>query len=485
MMIKRNAWSVALLGSALALGACSDNDNDGIVDIGGGQKLVVFGLGTAPSGSGRTDNDRYIVRLNAEDGTPDTDFNDGAPVSFHSTGTLNDNVRRGIVEDDGSIVSAGYTNLGDGFGNHVFLIRLNANGTLDTGFGGFVFPQDSTEAAGGARPGVAIYNPFKVDGGFAEAYGAARLSNGDYVTTGYGRATAADTPSTLGFATSTAPDLVPFRVKAGGLDTSWGNGGAQAVQSEGQGAGSSEEDRGRAVIALADDRTVHAGRFAGEPALYVIKADGELDTSVSDDGIVLLSNQQSNSQFFNVALSPDGTRIAATTNDNAAGARLVILSVADFSVIADVVTQGANDLRGVAFDNDGRIVVSGYAGTDAALRQTAIGRFSADGAADNSFGDGGFVSFDLAPGRDEQSLAVVALDDGDIVAMVNARDADNGQSVYLVRLAADGTRQTQAEGWGDADGKVEVVFGTANANNNALAPPSDTAWDLQVYTLPQ
>jgi uncharacterized delta-60 repeat protein len=481
-MNKNFPLSVVLLGSVLALGACSDDDNDGIVDIGGGERLVIFGLGTAPAGSARTDNDRYVVRLNAEDGTPDTAFNGGAPVSFHSTGTLSDNARRGLVEDDGSIVSAGYTNLGEGLGNHVFLIRLNADGTLDTSFGGFVFPEDSTEAAGGARPGVAIYNPFKVDGGFAEAYGAARLSSGDYVTTGYGRATAADTPSTLGFATTVENDLVPFRVAADGLDTSWGNGGAQAVQSEGQGAGSSEEERGRAVIALADDRTVHAGRFAGEPALYVIKADGELDTSVSDDGIVLLTNQQSNSQFFNVLPSPDGSRIAATTNDNAAGARLVVLSVADFSVVAEVVTERANDLRGLAYDNDGRIIVSGYAGTDAALRKTVVGRFSADGEVDESFGDGGFVELDLAPGLDEQSLAVATLDGGDIVAAVNAVDADGGQSVYLIRLAADGT---QVAGWGDEGGKVEVVFGTANAANDALAPPSDTAWDLQAYSLPQ
>ena len=140
-MNKRIPLSAVLIGSVLALGACSDDDNDGVIDIGGGERLVVFGLGTAPAASGRTDNDRYVVRLNAQDGTPDTQFNGGAPVSFHSSGTLSDNARRGLVEDDGSIVSAGYTNLGDGLGNHVFLIRLNADGSLDTGFGGFVFPE--------------------------------------------------------------------------------------------------------------------------------------------------------------------------------------------------------------------------------------------------------------------------------------------------------------------------------------------------------
>jgi len=296
---------------------------------GGGERLVVFGFGAAPQGSGRTDNDRYVTRVSATDGSPDPAFNGGAVFSFHSTGTLNDNTRRGIVESDGSIVSAGYTNLGEGLGNHVFLIRLTAAGALDPAFGNFVEPEESAADAGiEPQAGVAVFNPFRVDGGFAEAYGVARQSNGDYVTTGYGRATGDGVASTLGYETTEAPDVVPFRVSTTMLDTSWGNGGTQAVQSEGEGQPTAE-DRGRDVIVLGDDHTVHAGRFGGVPALFVFTADGQLDTSVDDDGIIQLPSEATDAQFFNVALSPDGERVAATTNDNAAGARLVILGPQD------------------------------------------------------------------------------------------------------------------------------------------------------------
>ena len=165
---------------------------DLLVDTTGGEeKLVVAGLGSAADGTGRTDNDRYVARLLAADGSPDPAFNGGAPFTYHSAQTFDDGGRRASVEADGSIMSAGYTNLGETLRNHVILIRLNPDGTLDQDFGGFVEPASSGEAVGlTATPGVAVFNPFVADGGFAECYAAAQLSDGSYVTTGYGAATA-------------------------------------------------------------------------------------------------------------------------------------------------------------------------------------------------------------------------------------------------------------------------------------------------------
>lgn len=308
----------------------SDTAWDLLVDrSGAGERLVVMGFGAAAPGTDRTDNDRYVTRLDAADGSMDTAFNGGEVFSYHTTGTLNDNSRRGLVESDGAMVSAGYTNLGEGLGNHVFLIRLTAAGELDTSFGGFILPESTAMDAGiSEQPGIAIFNPFRVDGGFAEAYGAARQSNGDYVTTGYGLATALEGTSTLGYRTSEAPDVVPFRVSGMMFDTSWANGGTQAVQSEGQGQPTSE-DRGRDMVILADGRTVHAGRYGGVPAIFVFTTAGQLDAGVDEDGIIELPNETTSAQFFNIALSPDGSRLAATTNNDAAGARLVILEAQD------------------------------------------------------------------------------------------------------------------------------------------------------------
>ena len=172
---------------------------------------MIFGYGPAAfdvEAEQRYDNDRYVARVLASDGSPDPAFNgDGSAFTFNTLSTFADNARRGIVEDDGSIVSAGYTNFGDGFRNHVVLLRLLPDGTADPAFG-FGIP----------APGATRFNPFVEDGGMAECYAVARQSTGRYVTTGYGAVTGAGVSSRYGYATSTAQDLVSFGVLADGLE---------------------------------------------------------------------------------------------------------------------------------------------------------------------------------------------------------------------------------------------------------------------------
>jgi uncharacterized delta-60 repeat protein len=293
----------------------------------GTEKLVVAGHGSAAEGSGRTDADRYVVRLVAADGSVDPSFNGGKPFTYQSAQAFNEGGRRILVEADGSLLSAGYTSLGDTLRNHVILIRLNPDGTLDQNFGGFVTPTSSADAVGlAATPGVAVFNTFVVDGGFAECYAVAKLSDGSYITTGYGGATAEGTASTLGYKTTEAPDIVSFKVTGKVLDASYGENGQVAIQSEGLGLATAE-DRGRLVVGLSGDRTLHVGRFGGVPAAVVLDASGKPDTSVSGDGIIELPNEKIDAQFFGVALSPDGKRVALSTNNHKAGARLVVLDI--------------------------------------------------------------------------------------------------------------------------------------------------------------
>jgi hypothetical protein len=98
------------------------------------------------------------------------------------------------------------------------------------------------------------------------------------------------------------------------------------VQSEGQGRPTAE-DRGRHLVALADDRTVQVGRYGGNPAIFVFTPDGRLDAGEDGDGILEMGHPTIGAQFFQAALSPDGRRIAATTSNDEGGARLVVLEV--------------------------------------------------------------------------------------------------------------------------------------------------------------
>ncbi len=208
----------------------------------GSEKLVIAGFGSAVNGSGRVDNDRYVARIDPATGANDPAFNGGVPFTYHSLAEFAEGGRNALVEADGAILSAGYTNFGDGYGNHVILIRLLPDGTLDKSFGNFVVPAVTTEKLGLApQPGVAVFNPFQIDGGVSEGYGVARLSDGTYVTTGYGEATAEGSASTLGYQSSLGPDMVSFKVLGDKLDATYGNKGTVAMQSEGAGQPTFEE----------------------------------------------------------------------------------------------------------------------------------------------------------------------------------------------------------------------------------------------------
>jgi uncharacterized delta-60 repeat protein len=319
-------WTDADTASwTLATGPSDQSGGIALDDSGDQEKVVVFGHGPARPGQmtgdpavQRTDNDRYIARVLASDGSLDPDFNDGAIFALNSGGTFGDNGRRGIVESDGSIVGAGYTNYGDGLGNHIVVIRLRPDGTPDADFG-----------FGIVAPGVARANPFLDDGGVAECYQVGKQSSGRYVTTGYGRATVANGSSSYGWETTEEVDLVSFGLLPGGIDTTFGNEGTLAIQSEGLNLGSTEE-RGRDLVVLPDDRVVFAGRFGTDPALMVITPDGELDPGVGEEGRFQYEPLSgTTSHFYGIAVSADGTRVVAGTNNHADGALVAVLGIGD------------------------------------------------------------------------------------------------------------------------------------------------------------
>lgn len=262
-------------------------------------KIVVFASGApakVAAGTQRTNNDRWIARVLASTLEPDPAFNGGKAFSTDvDNADLNDNARRGIVQADGTIVAAGYTPFAGS--NHVVLIRLKPDGTVDTTFG------FGTTAPG--VPGQTKFNPFIGSGGFAEAYGVTRQSSGRYVTTGYGTSNF-DAPS-IGL------DLVSFGVKADGLDTTYGKLGSFAWQSEkdksaGLGAAPHTE-RGRDVAVLPDDRLVHVGVYDDYASLFVLDKNGKPDPSSGAGGVIQYSYPGA---FFKVAVSADGKQIATT-----------------------------------------------------------------------------------------------------------------------------------------------------------------------------
>lgn len=330
----------------------SDTAYDMLLDDNG--RVVINGFGSAPMGalSGgvqATDRDRYVVRVNADTGQPDNTFATNGVFTWSSPRGENsgDNARR-MALDGNSVISAGYTDLGPNQGNHVIVIKLDENGQLDQMFGNFASPQPSPLTA---NPGYAVFNPFRPAGGFAECYAAGVQTNGEIVTTGYGAANNGTVPSgdlsvyeptTDGDPDTSDNDLVTFRIAGGNrVDMTFGNPdapGTQAIQSEGTNPFTDDqelrvEERGRDMVMLPDNRSVQVGYYGGLPALYVFGTDGQLDTTVSDDGIILLPHDDVQNtgtpvtqQFFTAELSADGTLAVGTRGNDPAGARLVVIS---------------------------------------------------------------------------------------------------------------------------------------------------------------
>ncbi|WP_437765577.1 delta-60 repeat domain-containing protein [Sorangium sp. So ce281] len=262
------------------LGAGEGNTGDLLwgADRDASDRLVLFASRKAAA---RADRDRAIVRLTAN-GALDTTFATEGVHTLDVDGlNLGDNPRNGFVQADGKIFSSGYTSVGGR--NQIVLLRLNQDGTPDTTF---------------SSDGVVRLAPFPV--GMAEAYGAARQSDGKYVTTGYGRSEE-----------SGAVDLVSFRVTAtGGFDPSWGVGGGVLLDVAG------DNDRGRNLLALPGDRVVMVG--SATPAtgnvdgmIALFDKDGALDTRFDPSGYRRYSFERPDDSLYGVALSPNGAWLAA------------------------------------------------------------------------------------------------------------------------------------------------------------------------------
>lgn len=110
--------------TSVAMGSAFDGATSLLVQ--GDGKIVIAG------NAGSTATDFGVVRLNA-DGTPDTGFNGTGKLVLDVNGDK-DIVRAIASQPDGKLILAGRAL--NGANSDVAVVRLNANGTVDTSFGG-------------------------------------------------------------------------------------------------------------------------------------------------------------------------------------------------------------------------------------------------------------------------------------------------------------------------------------------------------------
>ncbi len=298
--------SFGVNGEAIvSLGDRQDSPRDVLVQADG--KIVLTGSVSI----GSTDTDIGIVRLNA-DGSLDTGFNGSGKLVVPFSNAL-DFPSSVLAQPDGKLVVAG-TAPGEG-GIDLAVLRVNADGSLDTGFGNggkLVLP---------VGPGV-------------DAVGTATLlASGKILLTGSSRS-GADAASDY--------DMSLVRLNANGtLDTSFGNGGKVVAHL------SDVNDRAFYAVELDDGKVIVAGSskgkssLGGDMTLVRFNADGSIDSSFGTSGVAALPLRGIGDSIYGIEL---------------VGGKLVVLGTSYFNL------QGDSSMVLARFNLDGSLDTGFHAG---------------------------------------------------------------------------------------------------------------------------
>ncbi len=347
-------------------------------------------------------NDFLLVRLNA-DGSPDTSFGGGDGVVTTDLSS-NDAATTVVVQADGKILVGGYTT---GAGLDFMVARYLADGSLDTSFGnnGIV-----TTTFGGSASDVLNSLVVQPDGKIVVAGGG-----GNY-------------------------DLTIARYNSdGSLDTGFGTGGKVTTSADGSGF---ESLFGLAV--QADGKLVAAGYSGNEIVLIRYNTDGSLDTSLGGTGTVVTSLGSGADSGYDLALQSDGKIVVVGCTDNGSNHDVAVVrynsnGTLDTSfgggdgVVTTAIGSGGDEGLAVAIQSDGKIVVSGktWNGTDYDI---ALLRYNTDGSLDPQFGATLTNTLDGAPTFTEGGSPVVLDADVRIFdAELSAANSFNGATLTLSR----------------------------------------------------
>lgn len=391
-------------------------------------------------------------------GDPDLSFDqDGVALTGFETGgsvAFGDSASAVLRLSDGKLVTVG-TKFSAGV-PRVTLVRFNANGSLDAGFGtgGKLEPVLRPDLESAAR-------------------GIVRQSTGKLVLTGR-------------FVSGGAARIGAFRLNAdGSKDSSFAVDGGRLTSIPSLASETSE-----GIALQPDEKIVIAGHGCVQPCtrsperIFVVArytANGSGDTTFGPAGGtgVVLTNFSSTDfeQALDVAVHTDGKIVAAGSADaQIALARyrpdgtLDTAFDGDGKVLTDFTSSIDENAFAVAFQPNGRIVVAGSANVGtvtAPKKRFALVRYRTDGSLDTTFGGDGKVLTSF-PGDDAEASGIAVQPDGKIVVAGTAKNGSTTRAA-LVRYNANGSLDTSFEG----DGRALVQLSSPTAVGNGLTLQPD------------
>lgn len=262
-----------------------------------------------------------------------------------------------------------------------------------------------------------------------------------------------------------------FQTSRGALEASFGTGGLVTTPT----APAAGIDKAYELAIQPDGYIVTAGECdMGAPTGYDIclaryKPDGTLDTNFGVGGLVTtaIAPGAGSDRANEVAIQADGKIITAgtcsmggATGDDACLARYDSFGALDTSfgiggrvTTATAPAAGLDQALAVTIQADGKILTAGQCSMGAPTGIDAcLARYETNGALDTSFGVGGRVITNTAPGSgDDRAKSITIQTDGKIVTAGHCNmGATTGYDACLARYKTDGTLDNSF----DLDGRV-------------------------------
>jgi len=385
--------------------------SDGIVAIPNTPTLSVFAVARQSDGkivlAGSTGQQTLVMRLNA-DGSLDHGFG-GTGMVTKAVGS-NSAAYAVAVQPDGKIVLAGQA---DSATPDIAVLRYTANGTLDP-----LFDND----------GIKV-----VDLGTGESGAAVAVQpDGKIVVAG-----------TKGNA-STADGFVVRLTPTGNLDSSFDGDGV--ADTSGKLAvkdlvgGMALGPGGTIVTCGLQDEGTHQRLLA---VRYT--STGAFDTTFDSDGVAAVTSTDDTTIATAAAVTPSGQTLCAGWLTSATSTHILVARFTDSGALdptyngnglalSNVPTNG-DEGTGIAVQHDGKVVTAGLSGDGGMI----VERFNKSGAMDTTFNGTGYVDVKV-DGKTTMANAVLVQPDGKIVAIGGSQSSP--ESAVAIRLLGDTTPPT-------------------------------------------
>jgi uncharacterized delta-60 repeat protein/uncharacterized repeat protein (TIGR01451 family) len=365
-----------------------------------GSSLGTPALTAAATGPFPGDRNVMLIRL-GDDGAPNQDFGfQGVSIQDLSNG--NDEAKSAVLEPNGDILVAG----------QVFPTFFDPSGTVDT-----PLPTPTTTTTTTEPPPPTEQPPFIGSSMAAADEG----QTGDLV-------------------------VAQFSLNNGQLNSGFGQDGGVTITDLNEG--------GRdAALAIVLGGSLPGADFyiAGQTSDGPTGDTDSMELNYSANGIPQLGtlftqDLGGNDQLRAVATGSNGRVVVGGVTSQPLDTRMTLArldddgrfdtSFSDDGLVLDTVAGDLDEARGVALQEDGKVVVAGESRAGAA-GDFAVARYNADGTLDDSFGRGGRVVTDVSDGSDGGYAVIVDPDGKIVVAGVQRRHGN--MDFAVLRYNPDGS----------------------------------------------